>query len=83
MSVIYLLLAASLVVALVFLALFIKAVREGQFDDTWSPSRRMLNDDVEPVNRETGTAEGNDISGGADSRPPLRQHEKARKETDT
>lgn len=51
-SVIYGLLAASLLVALVFLVLFIKSVKEGQYDDTWSPSRRMLIDD-DPVDNET------------------------------
>lgn len=45
MSLIFLLMGASAVVALVFLLLFIKSVKEGQFDDTWSPSRRMLVDD--------------------------------------
>lgn len=50
MSVIYLLLAASLVVALIFLGLFIKSVKQGQFDDTWSPARRMLVDD-EPIKK--------------------------------
>lgn len=50
MSVIFLLLAASLLVALVFLVLFIKSVREGQYDDTWSPARRMLIDD-DPVKK--------------------------------
>jgi cbb3-type cytochrome oxidase maturation protein len=51
MSVIYLLMAASAVVALTFLYWFVRSVREGQFDDTWSPSRRMLVDD-DPVDSE-------------------------------
>ena len=58
MSVIYLLLAASLVMALIFLALFIKSVKQGQYDDTWSPSRRMLLDD-EPVEKKKTEEEGN------------------------
>lgn len=45
MSVIYVLLIASAFVGLGFLGLFIKSVRQGQFDDTWSPARRMLIDD--------------------------------------
>jgi cbb3-type cytochrome oxidase maturation protein len=48
MSVIFLLMGASAVVALTFLFLFIRSVKEGQFDDTWSPSRRMLVDDDDP-----------------------------------
>jgi len=50
MNVIFLLIAASAVVALIFLALFIVSVRRGQYDDTWSPSRRMLIDD-DPVTK--------------------------------
>jgi len=57
MSVIYLLLAASLVVALIFLGLFISSVKQGQFDDTWSPARRMLVDD-EPINKKKTEKEG-------------------------
>ena len=45
MSVIFLLITASTLVAAVFLAAFIKAVRSGQFDDDRSPAVRMLNDD--------------------------------------
>lgn len=61
MSVIYLLLAASLVVALIFLGLFIKSVKQGQFDDTWSPARRLLVDD-EPVNKKNTEKEGKKTS---------------------
>ena len=45
MSALYLLLAASLLVATTFLALFIRAVRSGQFDDTVTPAWRILSDD--------------------------------------
>lgn len=48
MSVIYVLLIASAFIGLGFLGLFIKSVKQGQFDDTWSPARRMLIDD-DPV----------------------------------
>ena len=44
MSVIFLLIAVSTVVALFFLAAFVKAVKSGQFDDDRSPAVRMLND---------------------------------------
>ncbi|MFY7728063.1 MAG: cbb3-type cytochrome oxidase assembly protein CcoS [Flavobacterium sp.] len=45
MSVIYLLISISVLVALLFLYVFIKAVRSGQFDDSYTPSVRMLFDD--------------------------------------
>lgn len=45
MSVIYMLLAISLLVALVFFAAFVFSVRNGQFDDAYTPSVRMLFED--------------------------------------
>ena len=45
MSVIYLLITISIVVAIVFLIAFIKAVRSGQYDDDYTPAVRMLFDD--------------------------------------
>lgn len=46
MSVIILLLGASLSVALVFLGAFIWSVRNRQFDDDYSPPQRILFDDA-------------------------------------
>lgn len=46
MSVLYLLILFSLVVAVVFLVAFVVSVRRGQFDDTYSPGRRILFDDT-------------------------------------
>lgn len=46
MSAILLLLIASIVVAALFLAAFIWSVRNGQYDDDYSPPRRMLFDDM-------------------------------------
>ena len=45
MSAIYLLILVSLVVALGFLAAYIWAVRGGQYDDTVTPSLRILGDE--------------------------------------
>lgn len=45
MSVIYLLLTISIVVAIVFFVAFILAVKQGQFDDGYTPSVRMLFED--------------------------------------
>ncbi|QHS61611.1 cbb3-type cytochrome oxidase assembly protein CcoS [Chitinophaga agri] len=42
MSVIIILLGASLLVAIFFLAAFIWSVRNGQFEDNFSPAHRML-----------------------------------------
>lgn len=49
MSVIFLLIAASTLVALFFLAAFVRAVKTGQFDDDRSPAVRMLHDPAPPA----------------------------------
>ncbi len=41
----FLLIGVSLLAAMVFLFLFIWAVRRGQYDDTYTPSVRILFDD--------------------------------------
>ena len=45
MSVIYLLISISIIVAVFFFAAFIKAVKGGQYDDDYTPSVRILFDD--------------------------------------
>ena len=45
MSVIYVLLTVSVIVAVTFFIAFITAVRNGQFDDSYTPSVRMLFED--------------------------------------
>lgn len=45
MSVIYMLITISIAVAIVFFVLFVLAVRKGQYDDSYTPSVRMLFDD--------------------------------------
>jgi len=45
MTIIYMLLAISVVVALIFFIAFITSVNKGQYDDTYTPSVRMLFDD--------------------------------------
>ena len=45
MSVILILILASLAVALAFLGGFIWAVRSGQFEDTCTPAMRILSED--------------------------------------
>ncbi len=45
MSIIYVLLAISVTVAVVFLVAFLFSVKKGQYDDTYTPSVRMLFED--------------------------------------
>ena len=45
MSVIYILLSISIIVAIVFFVAFIYAVKKGQYDDSYTPSIRMLFED--------------------------------------
>ncbi len=45
MNVIYMLLALSIIVAIIFFAAFISAVKKGQYDDTYTPSVRILFED--------------------------------------
>ena len=53
MNIFYLLIGVSLFAALIFLAAFIWAVRNGQFDDNETPSRRILSEDDFIENGET------------------------------
>ena len=46
MSVMFILVLISLLVAVGFLAAFLWAVRSGQYDDRYTPSVRMLMDDI-------------------------------------
>ncbi len=49
MSIIFLLIGISLLVALTFLAAFFWAVRSGQYEDDYTPAVRMLfEDETEP-----------------------------------
>jgi len=45
MGVVYIMILVSLVIALLFFFLFINSVKSGQYDDTYTPSVRMLFDD--------------------------------------
>lgn len=53
MNIFYLLIGVSLFVALIFLAAFFWAVRNGQFDDNETPSIRILFDDEPKIDKET------------------------------
>jgi len=45
MSVIYVLLAISIIIAVGFFIAFVLAVKKGQYDDSYTPSVRMLFED--------------------------------------
>jgi cbb3-type cytochrome oxidase maturation protein len=53
MEVIFMLIGFSLFVAIVFLLLFFWAVRNGQFDDQYTPSMRILFDDKNSEQKQT------------------------------
>lgn len=55
MNILYLLIGVSLLAALVFLVLFIWAVKSGQYDDNITPAIRILFDDEEIENDENET----------------------------
>lgn len=55
MSVIIILILASLTVALLFLAGFVWAVRSGQYEDTLTPSLRVLADEPKTKISETNS----------------------------
>jgi len=56
MEVIYILLALSISVAVIFFTAFIIAVRSGQFDDTYTPSVRILFEDQQPGSSKTSNS---------------------------
>ncbi len=45
MNIIFMLIIASLFIAIIFFVLFVKSVKTGQYDDVYTPSVRMLFDD--------------------------------------
>ena len=48
MNIMYLLIGTSLLMAIGFLLAFIWSVRSGQMDDDYTPSVRILFDDIKP-----------------------------------
>jgi cbb3-type cytochrome oxidase maturation protein len=54
MSAFYIMIGASLPIAIGFLIAFILSARKGQFDDDYTPSIRMLTDDT-PVEKTEDT----------------------------
>ncbi|NKI31265.1 cbb3-type cytochrome oxidase assembly protein CcoS [Croceivirga thetidis] len=58
MSVIYMLLTISIIVAVLFFFVFLAAVKKGQYDDAYTPSVRMLFED-ELVNETSNNSNQN------------------------
>lgn len=54
MGMIYLMLIVSLLIALFFLGFYFWAAKNGQFDDDYTPSVRMLFDDETTIKNENG-----------------------------
>ena len=59
MSVIYMLLTISIIVAVIFFVAFIFSVRQGQYDDSYTPSVRMLFEDEIVENDQKNNPEQN------------------------
>ncbi|PPK96520.1 MULTISPECIES: cbb3-type cytochrome oxidase assembly protein CcoS [Nonlabens] len=59
MNIIYMLLAISVCVAVIFFVAFILSVKKGQYDDTYTPSVRMLFDDELIKEKGTDSAKSN------------------------
>ncbi len=51
MNILYILIGVSLFAALIFLAMFIWAVKTGQFEDNYTPSVRILFEENEEENK--------------------------------
>ncbi len=63
MTIIYLLIAISVFVAVLFFIAFVMSVRHGQYDDTYTPAIRMLFEDElvhEDSNEQPKTKTNND-----------------------
>ncbi|MCL6461195.1 MAG: cbb3-type cytochrome oxidase assembly protein CcoS [Flavobacterium micromati] len=64
MSVIYLLITISIIIAIGFFIAFITAVKTGQYDDDYTPSVRMLFDDelLKSTKKETTVEKNEDYN---------------------
>jgi cbb3-type cytochrome oxidase maturation protein len=53
LSVLFILIGVSILVAICFLAAFLWSVKSGQYDDDYTPSVRILFDDTKPISSPT------------------------------
>jgi cbb3-type cytochrome oxidase maturation protein len=68
MSVVFVLVFAAIIMASAFLIAFVWAVRNGQYEDTYTPSVRILFDDPEIVQEEKAEAKEEKIKEEVGSR---------------
>ncbi|MEI6139211.1 MAG: cbb3-type cytochrome oxidase assembly protein CcoS [Mariniphaga sp.] len=61
MNIMFLLIGVSLIAALVFLFLFVWAVKKGQYDDIYTPSVRILFDDNDELSKDKQSEVKSDI----------------------
>lgn len=57
MEVVYITIGVSVIIAIIFFGIFLMNVKKGQYDDTYTPSVRMLFEDEEKVNKKTKNKE--------------------------
>ena len=57
MEVVYITIGVSIIVAVFFFIVFIKSVKSGQYEDTYTPSVRMLFDDELVTKQKEETAQ--------------------------
>ena len=62
MNIIFMLIIVSLIMAIIFLILFINLVKTGQYDDVYTPSVRMLFDDEIVENKTKNTNKNKTIN---------------------
>jgi len=62
MNIIFMLIIVSLIMAIIFLILFINLVKIGQYDDVYTPSVRMLFDDEIVENKTKNTNKNKTIN---------------------
>ena len=65
MKIMLFLILVSLLLAAGFLLAYLRAARDGQFDDDYTPSIRMLFEDTSPVQTPEGSSESPTVLGTA------------------
>ena len=71
MSAIFILIIASLLVALGFLVAFIWSVKSGQYDDDYTPSVRILFEDSHPATPSENTSKSSSSKTKDQKRPKI------------
>jgi len=59
MIALYLTIFISLIIAIIFLILFLSSVKHGQYEDTYTPSVRMVLDEFDENENKKQTSENN------------------------